>query len=387
MAFYRKASSGKWEVTVEIGTHKRKRKSKRFKTKKEAQQWAASMELKKRDGLIIDAKNYTLKNLLKEWLNEYVSDKSPTTYDSYNMIVTAHIVPALGKIKLKDLHSRHIKNYINEKSEDGKINSSGGLSGTTLLHHYHVFSSAFKYARKWSIMNHNPLDKIDPPKKSGYKAEYLSKNQIDHLLKTAKEISQWTYNFIYLAFKTGMRRGELLGLKWPNIEFNRKKISVRNNIVKTVNNTALEKSPKSLDGVRPIIVSDDVIDLLKKIRTIQLERKKNLGFEDENYIFCMDNGKKVIPRTAYNRYTKVFKAAKLSNFNFKSLRHTHATYMLQAGVHPKIVQERLGHSSIEVTLNIYSHVIPSLQKTAVAEFENYLSESDFKINDGEMAGK
>jgi len=387
MASYRKAPSGKWEVTVEIGTHNRKRKSKRFKTKKEAQQWAASMELKKRDGLIIAAKKYTLKDLLKEWLKEYVSEKSPTTYDGYKMIVKAHILPVLGKVKLKDLHSRHLKNYLNEKSEDGKIKGAGGLSGTTLLHHYHIFSSAFKYARKWGIMNHNPLDKIDPPKKNDYKAEYLSKDQINHLLKIAEEVNEWTYNFIYLAFKTGMRRGELLGLKWPDIEFNRKKISVVNNIVKTTNRAAIEKSPKSEDGIRPIIVSDDVIDLLKNIRNNQLERKKMPGFVDNNYIFCMDDGTKVIPRTAYNRYTKVFKAAELSNFNFKSLRHTHATYMLQAGVHPKIVQERLGHSSIEVTLNIYSHVIPSLQKTAVAEFENYLSESDFKINGGEMAGK
>lgn len=394
MAHYRKID-GKWEAEIELGrdpaTGKRKRRSKRFKRKKDAKKWVRDMKNEESSQIIINAANYTLSDLLEEWLEDYASEKSPTTYDNYELIVKTHLIPALGQIKLKNLQARHLKRYFKAKRKNGKLKSPGGLSGTTLLHHYHALSGAFRYARKWGIMKRNILEILDPPKKSDYRAEHLSKEQVNTLLEKAKETSFWTYTFLYLAVKTGMRRGELLGLKWSDIEFNRRKLSVRDTIVKTRTNPGLFKSPKSAKSVRPILVSQDVIDLLKEIRKKQMRIRrflKDKSYNKKNLVFIMEDGSKVIPRTAYNRYTKVFVEAGLSQFNLKSLRHTHATFMLQAGVHPKIVQERLGHSSIKVTLDIYSHVIPTLQEEAVNKFEDYLSESETGPDDnvGEMSG-
>ena len=377
MATYRKTESEKWEAEVYLGkdeSGKKIRKSKRFKLKRDAKNWANEMEIKKQNGLIINQKNYTIKKLFEEWLEEYASNKSPTTFDGYKMIVRSHINPALGDLKLEDINARHIKKYLKTKEKNGNKNNSQGLSTTTLRQHYHIFSSAFKYARKWDLMTNNPLRKIEPPKKSKYKAKALSKDQVDKLLNTAKKTNLWIYRFIYTAFSTGVRRGEILGLRWPDINIDENKIFIRNTIVKTQNNSALEKIPKSSEGIRPILISEKLTNIFKKMKKSQIEKGNYSDSNNKKYVFCMNDGRKVKPRTAYNRYNKIFKKANLNQFNLQSLRHTHATFLLQANVHPKIVQERLGHGTIEVTINIYSHVVPSLQQKAVQQFETFLNQ-------------
>jgi len=379
MAHYRKTKSGKWEVEVSLGLNpangRRKYKSKRFKRKKDAKDWAAKQEINKNMGIIIDAGDYTVEKYLNEWIDDHKSNISPTTYDGYNMIIKKHLNLILGKIKLNNLKPIHIKNYFKSKRKSGRADGKkGGLSQKTLLQHYRVLSKALKEAVKMELLKRNPAQAVSSPKPKKKIIQAMNEKEINKLLKTAKNENEWTYNFIYLAVKTGMRRGELLGLRWKDINFKEKRLNIKNTLVTTKNGTIF-KEPKTNASIRPIEISDDVISVLKSIQKNQNKRKIYLGTnycKEYNLVFCKDNGEKYYPDTPTRRFKRIAKKVNLGQYHLHTLRHTHATLLLKAGVHPKIVQERLGHSSITQTLDTYSHVIPSMQREAIEKLKGVI---------------
>ena len=378
MATYRKTKAGNYEFFIDLGnnpaTGKRIRKSKTFDRVKDGKKWAADMELKHKQEIIVDPNKYTVADLLLEWYRDYAEvELSPTTFEGYKTIIDAHLIPALGKIKASELQGRHIKSYISKKRKAGRADGvKGGLSSTTLVQHYRVLSQALKYGRKWKIISHDPLEFVNRPSKRNVEIETLDKKQLQRLLDYAEG---WTYDLIYLAVNTGMRRGEIMGLRWSDIEFQNKMIRVRQTLVISQEQGTIFKKPKSNSSIRGIDITEDVISLLKKRKKQQNENKLMLGpdyIDDYNLVFSKDNGDKFYPKVASDRFNRVAKKAGLEQFTLHSLRHTHATLMLQAGVHPKVIQERLGHSDISTTLNIYSHVIPTMQKEAAEKFKNFL---------------
>ena len=372
MAHYRKTKSGKWEVEVSLGLNpadgKRKYKSKRFKRKKDAKEWAAKQEINKNMGIVIDTGDYKIKEYLNEWIEDHKENLSPTTYDGYKMIIRVHLNPALGQLKLENLRPIHIKSYFRHKKKNGRADGKkGGLSQKTLLQHYRVLSKALKEAVKMELLKRNPAKAVSSPKPKKKVIQAMNEKQINKLLKVAKNENEWIYNFIYLAVKTGMRRGELLGLRWEDVNLNEKQLNIRNTLVITKKGMIF-KEPKTSSSIRPIEITEDLISVLKSIQKNQNKRKIYLGLNyctNNNLVFCKDNGEKFNPDTATRRFKRIAKKAGLDQFHLHTLRHTHATLLLKAGVHPKIVQERLGHSSITQTLDTYSHVIPSMQREAI----------------------
>jgi integrase len=173
-----------------------------------------------------------------------------------------------------------------------------------------------------------------------------------------------------------MRRGELLGLTWDHIDFKKQTIHVKQNLVRSREEGVIIKSPKNRSSRRVIKIEKDDIKILIELKKIQNENKLLFGSEynnKHNFVFAKANGEMLYPNTATKRFSALVKKLKLENVRLHDLRHSHATLMLQAGVHPKVVQERLGHATITTTLNTYSHVIPTLQEESVKKYKQYMN--------------
>lgn len=382
MAHIRKTDSGSYEAFVDMGrdpgTGKRNRISKTHDTKKEAKIWVAKKTQQRETGYGVSLNKLNVREYFNKWLREYAKQNlSPTTYDGYKMIVRKHIIPALGALKIEEVKPLHIVEYQNRKLRTGrKDGKKGGLSKKTVLQHHRVLNKAFKQAVMWRLLSHNPMEAVSAPRPKQPEINFLTRNEIDELLKLAEKDDKWSYYFIYLAVNTGMRRGELLGLTWDHIDFKKQTIHVKQNLVRSREEGVIIKSPKNRSSKRVIKIEKDDTKILIELKKIQNENKLLFGGDyknKHNLVFAKENGEMLYPNTATKRFSALVKKLNFENVRLHDLRHSHATLMLQAGVHPKVVQERLGHATITTTLNTYSHVIPTLQEESVKKYKQYMN--------------
>ncbi|MBM7556831.1 tyrosine-type recombinase/integrase [Halanaerobacter jeridensis] len=383
MANITKKGRQKYQICIECGrnpqTGKRKRKYETFNgTKTEAKKRAAELEHEIKSNQFIEDTEETVGSYLKEWLRNYKHNLAPSTYESYDIIINSHLIPALGQKKLSELGPQDIERYQAQKLSSGrKDGKQGGLSTRTVQYHHRVLSKALKKAEKYNLIRENPAKLVQAPTPNTPEINPLSKDEVNKLLDQAEGFA---HDLIYLGVKTGMRRGELLALRWSDIDFENKKITVRQSMTKVTGEELSFNKPKTKSSQRPIQIDDEIITMLKKRKAKQEEYKEKFGNKYDNQhklVFRKNNGKPFLPQYATKMFNQVAEAAELGEFRLHDLRHTHATLMLKSEVHPKIVQERLGHSSITQTLDTYSHVIPSMQKEAVDKFN---ANFDFGLN-------
>ncbi len=379
MAHLRKRGKNSWQICIENGrdpvTGKRNRIYKTVNgTKKEAKKEMHKLAYEIETGGYIEPSELTVKEYLLRWLKDYCKNNlAPSTLESYEIIVKTHLIPALGAIKLSNLEPMHINSYQTQKLNSGrKDGKPGGLSKRTVQYHHRVLSKALKHAVKWRVINTNPATYIDAPSPDTPEITAMTSEQVNKLLDNA---TGWVYNFLYIAVFTGMRRSEILGLRWKDIDLKEKVIHVRQSVTKPAGRDLVFRKPKTNSSIRPINIDDDVVNAFKRRKKEQNENQLFFGekYNNEyNLVFTKEDGSPFLPQYATRQFNDVAKKAGLSEFRLHDLRHTHATLMLKAEVHPKVVQERLGHASITVTLDTYSHVIPSMQKEAVQKLKNVL---------------
>ena len=317
--------------------------------------------------------NYTVKEYLLKWLQDYAEPNlSPTTYDGYQMIVKKHLIPSLGAMQLDDLQPIHIQSYQSHKLKTGRRDGKkGGLSKKTLLQHHRVLSKALKQAVLWQLLSYNPATAVKAPTPEKHEIEAMTIKEVKKLLEISKDT--WMYYVIYIAVNTGMRRGEVLGLRWQDINFNNKFISVRQTIVKA-NNEIIFKEPKTKSSKRTIRIDNEDIQILNEVKEKQKEYTSIFGpdYNEYNLVFCYEDGSPPFPDTVTKRFTSLAKKAKLDKYRFHDLRHTHASLMLESGAQMKVIQERLGHSNITTTMDTYAHLQPNIQKEAVTKYKKHL---------------
>ena len=385
MGSFKQLKSGNWQAQVYLGkdpeTGKAMREYKTFTRKRDAKKWARKMELQADQGVVVQT-DMTVKDLLLKWFEEYaVVQTEKTTHDRYEIILKTHLIPALGHIKLKELSPAHIRVYLQKKRKDGrKDGKEGGLSEATLLKHYKKLKQALSFAVRNRYIAANPADSVEAPKidrRRNNTIVALTKEEISKLLEVAKEDDPLLHDFIYLAVHTGMRKSELLGLEWDNVDFENKKIRVRQALVgEKGNGSVLRESTKTANSNRNIDITDEIVEVLKKRKEKQKEFKEFLGdnYHDEyNLVFCKEDGEKYYPDRYNVRYAELRDKAGLDKEKtLHTLRHTHASILLQLNEHPKIVQERLGHASITQTMDTYSHLIPTLQAEAAEKASKFL---------------
>ena len=372
----RRRSKNSWELAIDLGRDaggKRKRKFVSVKgTKAQAQKKLRELLTTLDKGKNIESSIITVGELLEVWLEEISTQKGPSTVDGYRTIVTAHLIPALGSIRLAKLNALHIEQYYKKALSEGRRDGKGGLSARTVHHHHWLLSGALKFARRKKLVSNNVIEEVNPPKPSRYEPVMLNPEEVEHLLASAKEYGPPYYQLMYAAVYTGMRRGELLGLRWRDVDVDLATLNVVQNLQR-VGGKFIVKEPKTPRSRRNLALTPDLAILLRQYKAHQEGQLASLGlsFEDTHLVFSHYDGSPLDPSTVSHTCKKIVKRAGLES-RFHDNRHAFATLMMSFGVNPKVVSEMLGHSTIATTMDTYSHVSLDLQREAAQVLQDGL---------------
>ena len=359
-------SNGSLRVHVSITENGiRKQITRTAHSPQEAERIRTKLMHQKYEGTLSEQPKGTLDQFLDRWLSDYVeSNLSPSTYQGYQYIIRSHITPAIGSMALKNLHPEHLQRYYADKLK-------AGLSSTSVRHHHTLLHKAFKQAVQWGLMQRNPADAVSAPRLRKAEMHTLSESDVDSVLRSSYPEY---YPLFYLALFTGLRRGELLALRWSDVNLPMAEISVSRSVVPLKGGKYLIKESKTPKSRRTVALSPSTCQVLLEHMEKQMANYSRLDikFKNNTLVFCHLDNSPLKGNTVWCAWHKLMKRLGINDIRFHDTRHTMATMMLAAGVHPKIVQERLGHSSIAITLDTYSHVAPGLQHTAANKMDDIL---------------
>jgi len=358
---FQRTSDGLWVGCLSLGyseTGKRKVKTFYGKTQYEALQKLHTAREDLRKGLPVDIKPQSVQQFLEHWLEHTLKPSAkPRSYESFRTIIRRHIVPVIGRVHLDKLTPQNVQSLLSSKLKDG-------LSPQTVNNIRTVLRSALQQALKWGLAHRNVAALVDPPRIPRFEIHPINAEQAMKFLETAKG-SQFEAVFV-LALNLGMRRGEILGLSWKDLEFDHKTIRISQALQRI--GGKLQVCEVKTDRARRVIgMTDMVSDALRGQQEYQaLQRAAGETWSESGLCFTNQTGGPQEPVTLNRHYKKALKAAGISgNVRFHDLRHACASLLLKQGVHLKVIQELLGHSSIKQTADTYLHVqSASMRETA-----------------------
>jgi integrase len=381
-----KRAKDSYTIVLELGrdpeTGKRKQQWISIKgTKKEAEKRLTELLTQVENGIYIKSNKSTLAEYLKIWLKDYAwPNLSPKTAEGYEYIIESHLIPSLGKLTLTQIKPEHLQRYYAEKLSSGRIDGKGGLSPKTVRHHHITLHGALQSAVKWGLLARNPADAVDAPRFQRPEMNIMNADEINTFLEAAKDTP--FYALFYLALFTGMRRSELLALRWTDINLMLCQLYVSRSLHQLKNGGIIYRQPKSDKSRRMISLTPSTAIILREHKEHQNSEKllQGLPVSDDDLVFSQPDRSPYRPDTITHAWIKLARKTGLKDIRLHDARHTHASLMLKQGIHPKIVQERLGHSSIQITLDTYSHVAPGLQEAAAKRFDDIIHQkSSIKI--------
>lgn len=359
-----------WSFTVDVnppGAARKQITRSGFGTKADAQRALNEINIAAATQGYVEPTRQTLGTYIKSWLAGLVTEGlAPTTIASYKSNVDAHIVPRLGQVPLGSLTSSQIKEFYAELLSRGRRDGSGGLSARTVNYVGTILGKALRDAEAQRLILRSPVGGVRKPRSTSNHAKlrtWTAEQLMDYLegVRTDRLYPVWM-----LAASSGMRRSEVLGLRWEDVDLDAGRLAVRQGLVLVENRPLLKPTPKSGSARRSIALDAETVRLLRRWRMTQLEERMlcGVGYIETGLVAARQDGSWIHPERFSRWFDAHVRRAALPRIRVHDLRHTHATLVLQAGVHPKVVQERLGHSSIIVTLDTYSHVIPAMQEDA-----------------------
>lgn len=363
---------GKWGYAVHIGygpDGKRQRHVKSgFHTRKEAQQALNEVLHRIDQGNYVSPSKQTLATFLGEWLDALrTKDLSPSTLDSYRTIVESHIVPRLGSVKLQAVTPKALNKFYADLLDGGRADGRGGLSPKSVRNVHIVLRKALGDAVKWNELARNVAEFADPPKQR-------RAGRADMQTWIAPELRAFldfaADNRLYPAFhldaSTGMRRGEVLGVRWKDLDLDAGALAVRQTVTTVQYEIIIRPVAKSDGSTRQIALDKETVAVLRAWKKRQLEERVKIGaaYQDSGLVFTKVDGSVLHPDLFSQTFDRLVAKSGLPRIRLHDLRHTHATLALQAGVHPKVVSERLGHATVAFTLDVYSHAVKGMQEDA-----------------------
>ncbi len=358
-------ADGRWQARVDLGFEGGKRVRKAFygKTRKEVQAKLMTALNDHQRGLPLPNERQTVGQFLTDWLeNTARHTLRPTTYDGYADLVHHHLVPVLGRVPLAKLTPQQIAACYSDLL-------AKGLAPRTVQYAHAVLHRALDQAVRWNLVARNPTDAVDAPRPQRKEITVFTAEQAQRFLDAAKD--DRLHALYVLALMTGMRQGELLGLHWQDVDLAAGSLSVRRTLVRTSQGWSWAE-PKTAKGRRTIALSALAVEALRQHRVRQLEERLRAGglWDDLDLVFPNHIGKPLERQNVVKRsFRPLLARAGLPYIRFHDLRHSAATLLLSLGEHPKVVQERLGHSTIGVTMDIYSHVLPDMQRNAASKLD------------------
>jgi integrase len=372
----RERSPGHWAIVIDVRdpeTGERKRRWHSFTgTKREAQVECARLLTEQKAGTAVEPSRTTVAAFLERWLEHMQSQVSPRSHERYTELARKNLAPLLGGLALTKLQPAHISAAYSKALTSGRRDGSGGLSARTVTHMHRVLREALQQAVRWQMLSRNPADAVKPPKVERQQMSVLDTDATAELIEAARETPLFIP--ILLGVRGGLRRGEVVALRWRNVDLERSQISVVASAEQT-DCGVREKEPKNGKG-RTIVLSVTETEELRSHRVRQAQSLLALGVRltDDHHVVAREDGQPLQPRSLTHAFVKF---ARRHGFRIRlhDLRHSHATHMLASGVHPKIAQERLGHSSVGITLDLYSHVLPGMQAEAVNRVDAMLRDA------------
>jgi len=333
----RQRSKGSWEIFYDMGadpvTGKRRQKSQTIKgTKRDAQRRLREVLLSIEQSSYVKPNKITLGEWLSQWLRDYVSmNTTDRTQESYSYIVEGHLIPSLGKVVLSDLQPQDIQRYYAEKLNKGRTDGKGGLSGRSVVYHHRILSKALDYAVKMGVVVRNVANLVEPPRVKKVTMNTLSTEEVTRFLEAAKETDY--YVFFATLLYTGLRRGELLALRWRNLDLIKGNLTVVETAYKLGNGDYIIKEPKTAHSRRSVTLSTSLIELFRAYRIDQELLRIQLGvsLNADDFVFIRPDGSPLNPSAVSLAFRRITHKAGLKDIRIHDLRHTHATLMLPGG--------------------------------------------------------
>jgi len=349
-------------------------------TKKDAERRLSELLHQIDTGSFIKPCKVTVADFLRQWLQDYATmSVRPTTLQRYKGIVEGHIIPAIGNIPLVRLQPSAVQSCYTKSLNGARLDGKPGhLTAKSVLEHHRLLKEALSHAVKWGLVSRNVADAVSPPRPVHREMSTLDSEGVHALLEAAKETDY--YAIFHLSVYTGLRRSELLGLRWKDVSLELASLSVVQTMHRLPGGQTVFLEPKTAKSRRLVALSPIAVLALREYKQKQQALRTLIGgiFTDNDLVFSHPDGTPIHPDIISQAFSRISRKVGLSGVRFHDLRHTHATLMLQQGIHPKIVQERLGHATIAVTLDTYSHVLPGLQEAAALRFEEGLQRAKVK---------
>jgi integrase len=364
----RERSPGHWAIILDIPdprTGNRRRKWHSFKgTKRQAQIESARLISIVQAGSYLEPSKTTVAEYLNKWLEHIKSQVSPRTAERYDELARKNIAPLIGSIALTKLTPMAISTAYSTALASGRRDGGGGLAPRTVHHCHRVLKQALAQAVRWELLARNPADAVDPPKVERATMTTYDLKQTGELIGAMRGTGLFIPTL--LAVLLGMRRGEIAALRWRSVDLDAGQVAVVES-AEQMNGTVRLKPPKS-GRARTVALAQTIIDELRAHRIEQAQSLLKLGvrLSEDHFVCAHADGRMMQPTWITHEWVRLIRGTDLPAYRFHDLRHAHATHLLASGAHPKVASERLGHSKVGITLDLYSHVMPGMQEDAAA---------------------
>jgi integrase len=389
----RQQGKGSWELKFDLGrdplTGKRITKYATFRgTKRKAQEELTRLLAQRNEGSYVDPTKMTVAEYLHHWITSDIDRRvAARTAARHRGIVEKNIIPRLGHVPMRKLTAVHIEAFEAELQREGWVKrrrlpaSSGrsdpkqtekrGLSAQTVLHVHRTLSQALTHAVQLGVLFKNPARQVKPPRPEQREIKILSKEEIGALLNAAKESP--LYLPVLVAISTGLRRGELLGLRWSDLDLKAGTLTINQSLERVAGKVAF-KAPKTKTSRRTITLPAGAIEALQQYQRAQLEGRMKLGLgrDPRALVFARADGAPLDADSVTKTFGRLVAAVGVTPITLHGLRHTHISHLLIDGEHVKVVSERAGHANINITLSVYAAYLPSMQTDAALRVDAWL---------------
>lgn len=321
-------------------------------------------------GLSVGQSRYSFLEFMQYWLTEVIRPQiERTTYEGYVQNFEKHIKPFFSALNfnLTDLQLIHLQQFINEKHKNGRLNGKGGLTGKSIRKYMANISKALDYAVKTGLIRQNPARYVEFPKDTAFTGSFYSVEEIERLLKASKGTPLETP--IILATHYGLRRGEIMGLRWQDVDFAADTVTIQNTRVRIKGE--VEKPPKSASSLRTFPLIPSVKVHLEALKAAQEDNRRLFGasYAENEYICRWPGGRALDVGYINQALTRLLKENGLRHIRLHDLRHSTASYLNKLGFTPKEIQVWLGHSDIKTTMNIYTHIDVGMKQNIAAKID------------------